>query len=283
MNVRVVTDSTAHLSPELAQELSITVVPFRIRIGDREYLDGVNLDEDRLYELVYEQGDKCTTSSPTVEQFYRVYQDLNQDTGEIVSIHLSETLSTTVSNARQAATMLLGRCKIEILDSKTVSVGLGILVEAAARAAAEGRPIDEIVRLVRGLIPQIYIVFFSESLDYLEKGGRIGRAQALLGTMLGIKPFLTLEEGEIMPIEKVRTREEAIEKLIEFVAEFDAIEQLSIVKGPVEPREDIEALIERLQGIFPGLKVPVLNYGPVLTSHIGPDTVGLVVYESFGM
>jgi DegV family protein with EDD domain len=279
MSVRVVTDSTVYLSPDLVRKLDITVVPFHLRIGDRNYLDGVNLDNDEFHHLVYEQGLQPSTSSPTVENFRRVYEGLNRKTSEIISIHLAETLSTTLNNAQQAAGMLLGQCHIETVDSKTVSLGLGILVEAAARAAAAGRPLDEIVRLVRGLVSQIYVVFFSESLAYLESGGRIGHAQALLGTILGIKPFLTLEEGEILPIEKVRTREQALEKLVEFVAEFDAIKQLAIVKGKANLTEETDQLIERLQGVFPGLEIPVISYGPVLASHIGPGTLGIIVQE----
>jgi DegV family protein with EDD domain len=177
--------------------------------------------------------------------------------------------------------MLLGRCAIEVVDSKTVSVGLGILVEAAARAAARGDPLDEIVRLVRGVIPQIYVVFFSDTLTYLENGGRIGHAQALLGTILGIKPFLTLEEGEIMPIEKVRTRDQALEKLIEFVIEFDAIKQLAIVRHTSECDVETDLIVERLHATFPDIEVPVVSYGPVLASHIGPDTMGIIVHESY--
>ena len=212
MNVRVVTDSTAHLAPDVVRALNISIVPHHILIDGREYLDGVDLPESDFSCLVYEQGQDASTQPPTVEEFYAVYRDLNQDSSEIVSIHVSEVLSDTVKNARQAAGMLLGRCKTVVIDSQTLSMGLGILVETAARAAAAGQSLDEIVRTVRGLVPQIYIVFFSENLEYLERGGRIGHAQALLGTMLGIRPFLTLEEGEIRPMEKVRTREEALEK-----------------------------------------------------------------------
>jgi DegV family protein with EDD domain len=279
MSVRIVTDSASHLPPDVVEGLGITVVPFHIQIGEHTFLDGVDLTEERFRELVYEQGLQPETFSPSVAEFYEAYERLNRNTSEIISIHLAETLSNTIQNAREAANRLLGRCRIEVVDSKTISVGLGILVEAAAQAASNDQPPDEIVRLVRGMISRVYVVFFSENLDYLERGGRIGHAQALLGTMLGIKPFLTLEEGEITPIEKVRTREQALEKLIEFVAEFDGIEQLAIVKGVAHSDEDTGFLIERLHGVFPELEIPVLSYGPMLASHIGPDTMGLVVFE----
>ena len=279
MSVRIVTDSTAYLPRDLVQELKITVVPFHIRIGDQEYLDGVDLDNAEFDRLVYGEGLEAVSSPPTTEELHRVYRKLCQSGAEVISIHIAETLSDTLKNARQAGGAFLGQCRIELIDSKTLSLGLGMLVEAAARAAAEGRPTDEIVRLVRGIVPQIYVVFFSEGLDYLEEGGRIGHAQALLGTMLGIKPFLTLEDGEITPIEKVRTREQAIEKLVEFVSEFDFIKRIAIVKGNDEATPETEQLIERLQATFPGLEVPILSYGPVLSTYVGSDTLGIIVYE----
>lgn len=281
MAVRIVTDSTAYLSPEVVEEYNITVIPFHVRIGDQAYLDGVDLDEETFHRQVYAQGLKPSTMSPTVAEFQRAYEKLNRETGSVITILLSTTLSKSYENARRAADTLLGRCQIEVIDSRSVSVGLGILVELAARAAAKGQSIDEIVRLVRGVISHIYVVFFSDTLAYLERGGRIGRAQALLGTILGIRPFLTLEEGEIMPIEKVRTREQALEKLLEFVMEFDSIKQLAIIKGDSKPSAETEAIVERLQGQFPDVSVPVISYGPVLASHIGPDTMGMIVYESY--
>ena len=281
MAVRIVTDSTAYLSPEVVEKYNITVIPFHVRIGDQAYLDGVDLDEETFHRQVYAQGLKPSTMSPTVAEFQRAYEKLNRETGSVITILLSTTLSKSYENARRAADTLLGRCQIEVIDSRSVSVGLGILVELAARAAAKGQSIDEIVRLVRGVISHIYVVFFSDTLAYLERGGRIGRAQALLGTILGIRPFLTLEEGEIMPIEKVRTREQALEKLLEFVMEFDSIKQLAIIKGDSKPSAETEAIVERLQGQFPDVSVPVISYGPVLASHIGPDTMGMIVYESY--
>jgi DegV family protein with EDD domain len=281
MAVRVVTDSTAYLSPGLVRELDITVLPHHVDIGGREYLDGVDLSYDHFHHLVHEQRLKPHTTPPPVGEFQRVYEKLNRDTGEIITILLSGALSEAVDNAQVAADGLLGRCRIEVIDSKSVSAGLGILVELAGRAAVQGRPLDEIIRLVRGVIPQIYVVFFSDTLSYLEEAGRIGHAQALLGTYLGIKPFLTLEEGRITPIEKVRTREEALEKLIEFVIEFDAIKQLAIVKADATPDQETAFIIEELHKEFPDIEIPVLSYGPVLASHIGLDTLGIIVHESY--
>ena len=279
MNVRIVTDSTARFLSSAVQELGITVVPLHIKIGDREYLDGIDLNEQEFFQILRKRGEKPSVLPPTVEDFARVYEELHRTTGEIISIHLPEEFSGAVRNARQAADMLLGRCKIEVIDSETISLGLGILVEAAARATADGRSIDQVVRFVRGLIPQIYVVFFSENLNYLEHASGIGQAQAFLGTMLGVKPLFTLEAGEIVPIEKVRTREHAIEKLIEFVAEFDGIKQIAIIKNAPNLTQETAYITEQLQVAFPGLEVAVMAYGPVLASFIGPEALGLVVYE----
>jgi DegV family protein with EDD domain len=281
MAVRVVTDSTAYLPPDLVSELNITILPHHVEIAGRYYLDGVDLTYDDFHRMVYEQRLTPHTAPPTVIEFQRTYERLNKETGEVIAILLSGALSDAVEYAQTAADGLLGRCRIEVIDSKSVSAGLGILVELAARAAAQGRSLDEIIRLVRGVIPQIYVVFFSDTLSYLEDAGRIGHAQAILGTYLGIKPFLTLEEGRITPIEKVRTREEALEKLIEFVIEFDAIKQLAIVKADVTPDQETAFIIEELQKEFPNVEIPILSYGPVIASHIGLDTLGIIVHESF--
>jgi DegV family protein with EDD domain len=287
MSVRVVTDSAAYLAPELAKELGIGLVPFHIHVGGQAYLDGVDIDTAEYYRLLEEnhhlpseQHVEISVSPPTVEEYYRTYSQLAESSNEILSIHPPEALTPSVNNARQAARMLLGRCQIIVLDSQTISLGQGILVKAALDAAREEKSFEEIVRIVRGLVPRIYIVFFSDNLEYLKRGGRIGEAQALLGTMLGIKPFLTLEDGEIQPMEKVRTREEALEKLAEFVSEFDSIEQLAIIRGMHKQSDEIDFLIERLHTFFQEVDISIIHYGPVLASHIGPGNLGVIVYES---
>jgi DegV family protein with EDD domain len=195
-------------------------------------------------------------------------------------MHLSGRLSQTLSNARRGAESLLGRCNIAVIDSLTTSLGLGILTKAAAEAAQQGANLDEVVRLVRGMIPHIYIVLYVDQMDYLERGRRVGRAQAILGTMLNIKPLLFIEDGEIIPLEKVRTHEKAIDKLFEFVAEFSELEQAAIVQRQAEPTEETKLLLERLEQLFPQIDFPIIQYGPVLACHIGPSAMGVVVYET---
>jgi DegV family protein with EDD domain len=155
-------------------------------------------------------------------------------------------------------------------------------VEAAAESAESGATLDEVVRVVRGMITHMYAVFFVDSLEYLEHNGRLSKSQAVLGTMLGIKPFLTIEEGEIIPMEKVRTREKAIDKLVEFVSEFSTIDRVAIMQSGQQPGEDTRLLLERLEQTFPGQYFPVMTYGPGLACQIGPDSLGIFIFEGAG-
>jgi DegV family protein with EDD domain len=278
--VAIVTDSTAFLEPGEAQELDINVVPLNVHIGDETLRDGIDITPEAFFQRLEQGGPIPRTSPPSVQTFERVYANIHSRTDQILSIHLSGRLSQTLNHAQRGAESLLGRCKIIVVDSLTTSLGLGILAKAAARAAQEGANLDEIVRLVRGMIPHIYIVFYVDEMDYLERGRRIGRAQAILGTMLNIKPLLFVEDGEIIPLEKVRTHEKAVEKLFEFVAEFSELEQAAIVQRHATPTEETKMLLERLEQLFPGIEFPIIQYGPVLASHIGPSAMGVCVYET---
>ncbi len=278
--VAIVTDSTAFLEPGAAQELDITVVPLNVHIGDETLRDGIDITPEAFFQRLEQGGPIPRTSPPSVQTFERVYANLHTRTDQILSIHISGRLSQTLNHAQRGAESLLGRCKIIVVDSLTTSLGLGILVRAAARAAQEGANLDEIVRLVRGMIPHIYIVFYVDEMDYLERGRRIGRAQAILGTMLNIKPLLFVEDGEIIPLEKVRTHEKAVEKLFEFVAEFSELEQAAIVQRHATSTEETKMLLERLEQLFPRIEFPIIQYGPVLASHIGASAMGVVVYET---
>jgi DegV family protein with EDD domain len=277
--VKVVTDSTVYLEPGVAEELEIGIVPLNIHFGDEILRDGIDITAAEFFRRL-DRGLEMPTSTPPLRSaFEEVYSELGKTTDEIISIHISGKLSQTCAVANAAATPILGRCNIVVVDSLTTSLGLGILATAAAKAAAQGKTLDEIVRLLRGMIPHIYVVFFVETLDYLERGGYIGRAQAILGSMLGIKPLLIIEEGEIVPLEKVRTRSRAIDKLFEFVAEFSHIEQMAILqKSPVATEETL-LLIERLEMVLPDIEFPIITYGPVLATHVGSNTMGVIVYE----
>jgi len=281
--VRIVTDSSAHFfDPGFPAKHQVTVVPLTIQFGTTRYQDGVDMDSERFFRELSAGAPIPTSSAPTPKSFAAVYEEVCQQNGSVVSIHVSSRLSRTWHNARAGADEVLGRCKIHIIDSLSTSIGLGLLVEAAAKAAESGASQEDIVRIVRGMIPRMYAVFFIETMEFLANAERIGKAQAVLGAMLGIKPFLTLEDGDLVPMEKVRTRQQAIEKLVEFVVEFSNIENLAILQSSAVPGEDTRLLLERLALEFPGRTWPVLAYRPSLATFVGPNAMGVMVFEGEG-
>ena len=281
--VRIITDVTADLTAEFITQHRITVVPIEITFGDEKYLITRDGGSAELFERMAEGPAQQTQASISTRSFQQAYSQLSQETSEILVILGSSKLIKAHNQARTATRPFLGRCRITILDSMTASWGLGVMVEAAAQAAAEGQPLDEIVRLVRGISPHIYLIFFVERLDYLERGGRISPAQAVLGTMLHIKPLLLVEDGDIVPLEKMRTRVMALEKLADFVTEFAAIQQVVILSSPLmsDAQQLIGELRQQLSLALPSQTFPVVEYDPVLACHLGPEALGVLVYEGF--
>ena len=275
--VKILTDSTADLPPGVAAELGITVLPLTIQLGNKKLRDGIDVTPADFVERMAHVTAPPITLPPTAKHFEQAYTELTKGGNAVVAIHVSSKLSTTFRTATRAAAPLLGRHKIVVIDSQLVTVGMGMLVTAAGRAAANDASLDEVVRLVRGMIPRIYIGFFVESLDYLERGGRIGKAQAVLGTMLNIKPLLILEEGEIVALEKVRNRAKAIEKMVEFITEFTHVQKLVVLHGNTPL--DVQMLVEQTNLVIPNLDISVDHYGPVTATHVGTDALGVVVYE----
>jgi len=275
--VRIVTDSTAELSRETVERLHITLVPLNIHIGEESFRDVADMGPEQFYERLRGTDSLPYATAPPLHLFEEVYETLGDGTDDIVSIHASAKLSRTVELARQAASSLLGKRRIAVVDSLTTSLALRTLVIAASEASSQGARLNEVVRLVRAMLPHVYLVFFVETLEYLERGERIGKAEALLGTMLSIKPLLIVEDGEILPLEKVRTRSSGLDKLYEFITEFPHVEEIAILRGasvqtPVE-------LMERLRQTFPDREIDVVTYGSVLATQVGPGAIGVFVYE----
>ena len=275
--VRIVTDSAAALDQETIERLGIIVLPLKIQLGSETFREGTDISPEQFLARLGRPGTYPTTISPTVADFHRVYDELSHTSSGVLSLHVSDQLEEVVGTARRAKGSFVGRCRIEVMDCETISHGQGILVKAAAEAAAAGKGIDDVVRLMRGMIPHVYSIFFVETLDFVEHDGRIGEAQALLGTMLRVKPLLTVEDGDIIPLEKVRTRELAVEKLLDFIAEFSHIEELAILQNLYTA--DTRDMLERLELLFPNREVPIYTYGPSLAVHLGPTAMGAVIYE----
>jgi DegV family protein with EDD domain len=217
---------------------------------------------------------------PTADDFRAVFERTLYRTNRMLVILSSGKLSPIVGNARAAARDFMGRCDITILDSMTISVGLGLLVERAGQLVDEGEDsLSDIVKRIRGMIPRIYVVMISHTLDYIYRSKKLSAMQAVLGAMLKIHPFMEIEEGDVIPLEKSRKPERALDKLVEFASEFSRIQKLVIFQNAVEPSDESMILKSRLEQIVPNSDLSIITYDPVLASHIGPEGIGLVVYE----
>jgi DegV family protein with EDD domain len=284
--VRIVTDSNAYFpNPNLMNELGVEVVPLTVRVNDplqragtQAYPERVNFSDEAFLRKLAQDSKSVTVESPSLAQMRSLFERLGQVTDKVVCIHTSSALNDCAEMASQAARGFVGRQRIVVLDTATISVGVGLIVEAAARAAAEGATLPEVVRIVRGMIPHMYALFLSDSLEYLEAWGRLGAAQTFLGTMLGLKPLATMEDGDFLPIEKVRQYSRAVDKLYQFIIEFSRIEELYLVQHEFET--EAAQLLEQLELAYPNRpEVPVISYPPSLAVHIGPRALGVVVYE----
>lgn len=278
--VAVVTDSNAYLSPRLIERLDIHVLPHTIHLQQGAFKEGVNLSPQRYYQLLKESGKDFLprATGPSLDEFIDLYARLHRQTDQILSLHVSSHLSNTVETARMARQLYLGRLRIEVLDSLSTTVGLGFLVQAAATAAKAGHDLDDCIRLVRGMMPHIYLFFLIKHLPYLEREGRISPAQSLLGTMLNVMPLLQIEEGEIIPLEKVRSGQQGVDKLFDYVSEFSNLQRATVLQQGF--KKETDALVERLELAYPGQEFALLSCNPSLAVHLGPESMGVVVIES---
>lgn len=281
MKINIVTDSSVRfLNPEGNHHDLIHLAPMTVRFGDQAVEDRPDLPLSEVRSYFEADPGRAFADPPSVEQLVAVYSQLHDKTDEIVSIHTSAGISASFRNAVKASEGFRGRCDIQVIDSTTFSAGLGVLASRAAAAVESGHSLEEVVRVVRGIIPRLYVVFFSDDLAYLERNGLVSQSQAILGNMLNIFPFLTVEHGRLIPMEKARTRIRAQEKLIEFVMEFSAIEQLGILHSTPEPDEEALSVAERLEALYPETLIQYVNYGPAAATYVGLNGLGLIILES---
>jgi DegV family protein with EDD domain len=273
--VKVVTDSTADLPPAMARELGITVVPLNVHFGTEVYRDGVEIFPDEFYQRLATTPRLPTTSQPTVGDFLKSYQELSQTTDEIVSIHISAKLSGTLNSAHQAREQYRGDCRIEIVDSQQACLGLGLVAIAANQAAQRGASTDEVVNEAQLAIPRVRFFGLLDTLEYLEKGGRIGKAQAFVGSLLRVKPILTIRDGEAHPLERARTRARGIERMCELVQEHMPLLDLAVVYTTTP--DDAQALAQRLRPFLPDGEVFLSQIGPVVGTYLGPGVLGIAL------
>ncbi|MBN1259636.1 MAG: DegV family protein [Anaerolineae bacterium] len=281
-HVQLITDGTAYLPSERLRDLGVIALPVVAQAGGKTFMyDQQTSGNVDLLREVTESRAPVKIVGPSPDDFRAVYERTLYRTNRMLVILSSSHLSPIMRNARIAARDFMGRCDITVLDSQTVSVGLGLLVERAGQLLKEGAlPLPEIVRRVRGMIPRIYVVTITHTLDYLYRSRKLSATQAILGSMLNIHPFLVVEDGDVIPQEKSRTGDKASDKLIEFASEFSRIEELVIFRSEgAEAEAEAQNLRNRLEQILPNRDFPMITYDPILTSHIGPDGLGMVIYE----
>jgi len=272
VSIRIVTDSTCDLPEEIIAEYGITVVPLYINFGGDGYLDGVEITRQEFYERLVDCDPLPTTATPGVDTFRNVYDQLaEQGATQVLSIHISISLSATVDVARTAARET-STVPVTVFDSQQLSLGTGFLVLTAAKAAAQGVPMDEIIVMLKEQTSRTYVVAALDTLEFLQRSGRMNAVVASLGGMLQIKPLLIMHSGE-PTAERVRTRERALKRVIQIVRDLGPLEKLALVHTNA-PQEALD-LYERAKHIFPDQVDPMsVDVTPVLGTNIGPGVVG---------
>ena len=272
MAVKIVTDSSADLPAQLAQELGITVVPLYVRFGDEVYRERVNITDEEFYHKLIHGPVHPVTIQPGPQDFVEVYKKLVQEADGIVSIHLSSKLSGTYNSALQAKEMVgEGGCPIEVVDSGSITMAMGLVCIAAAEAAKAGKDLEQVLDGVKQDVPNAHLLGLFDTLKYLQLGGRIGKAKALVGSILNVKPLITLKNGEVMPAGQVRTRAKGIERLVDFVKSASSIEAVAV--GYTTTPDEAQSLAKQLSAIFTKEPVKIAQLGTTLGVHAGPGTL----------
>ena len=277
MTVRIVTDSTCDLPAHVVERLGITVVPLTVFFGDEALLDGVEIDSQTFYDRLKSAPALPRSSQPSVDLFQEAYERLSADGSEIVSIHLSSKMSGTLNAASVAREVMKDSAHIDLIDSYQVSLGLGLIVMEAALAAQAGKGLAEVVAAARRAMDSSGVYLLVDTLEFLRRGGRIGRASSFLGSILSIKPILHIEDGEVAPVERVRTRAKAIERIFQLALQHPRSKTLFVARGG--DIEQAEALIERLRPALPHTEIMIAEFGPAVGVHTGPGTLGIAYLE----
>ena len=277
MAIRILTDSVSDLPPALAQANDITVIPCYVVIGNETYKDGVEITADRFYSRLPDLPRLPSTSQPTIADFQGTYQRLLDQGHQIISIHVSAKLSGTLNSAAQAKAALGDTADIEIIDSQSASAPMGLIVLAAARIARESSDLQEVVRQTRLSLQKHHGFVMVDTLEYLQKGGRIGKAQAFVGGMLKVKPILTIRDGEVHPVERPRSLERAKNRLVELAQTLAPIRQINISYST----DRVQALGIRAQlaELVPPEYLVESRFGPVLGTYVGPNALGVAVTQ----
>jgi DegV family protein with EDD domain len=262
--VAIVTDSTADLPPALAAAREVTVVPLTLHLDGKSLLDGVDITPAEFYRRLPAATTHPTTSQPSPGRFAEAYKALLKDHEAIVSIHISEKLSGTFDSARQAADMTDAK-RIRVIDSGVASMSLGLITLVASTLSARSADAEAIEAKVNAMKPHLQTYFSVATLEFLRRGGRIGRANALVGSVLQVKPVLCIRDGLVTPLERVRTFERALNRIVELTRALDKGKGVCIIVGHADAEADAERVARELKPIADTLMIQPL--GPVVGAH----------------
>jgi DegV family protein with EDD domain len=277
MAVKIITDTLSDITGDLIEETGVDVVPLYVRFGERIYRDRIDITSEEFYRRLVTESTLPSTTQPTPNDFYQVYEKLAEETDEILVITVSSKLSGTFQSATQAISMMEGRkAKIEVVDSGCVAMTLGLPVIATAAKAKSGLGLADLVEYARAACQRSHLVAYFDTLKYLAKGGRIGKAQGLLGSMLSVKPILTMKEGEMAPLTRVRSKSAGMDYLFNAVSKRP--ELLAVEHCTTE--EDADGLAARLNKAYPDVPIYRSVISPVIGTYSGPGAVAVSVLEA---
>ncbi len=271
MSVAVVVDSTADIPQAMRDEYAISVVPLSIIFGNETFQDGVDMTSDHFYQRLTESNVHPSSSQPSPGAFAEVYERLAQNHAGIISIHISGKLSGTVRSAAQALE-LVPNIPIRVIDSGSVSMGFGFLGLEAAKLARAGHTLDDIATQIERMVPNIRLWAVLDTLKYLERGGRIGRTRAFLGTLLNVKPMIQIKE-EVLPAEQVRTHKKAIARMVDLASAEGPYEHLAVLHSAAEPLAT--ELANQLGSLHPRDQIVTAQLTGVIGVHGGPGVLGV--------
>ena len=277
MSVAIVTDSTADLPSQLTRARAITVVPLTLNFEGRSLLDGVDIRPSEFYRKLPNATTHPMTSQPAAGQFAQAYAQLLDEYSDVVSIHISEKLSGTYASAVQGAEMTDSK-RVHVVDSELVSMSLGLITLAASVMASQGAGAQSIVERITAMRDKVQTYFSVATLEFLRRGGRIGLASAMLGSVLQVKPVLCIRDGLVTPLERVRTFDRALNRVVELTREVDRGKGLCVIVGHADAEADAERVARELEPVCETLMIQPL--GPVVGAHAGPGVVGVGVYPA---
>jgi DegV family protein with EDD domain len=275
MTVKIITDSASDLTPDIAAKWGITVVPLYIKFGSETYRDGMDMTTDEFYRRLSHEKILPTTSAPSAGDFVEIYDKLAQETDEILAIMLSSKYSVTYDVALKGRELKKSQARVEVIDSYTAIMSLGLLCISAAEAAESGANLDECIDVVHSNMPRTHVRMAFDTLEYLKRGGRIGTAEALVGSMLKVNPILTIKDGSTEAVARTRSRSRAIEHLYNFASSFSNIEKLAIEDATTP--DEAEIMADKLSSRFPRERIIRTKVSPVVGTHVGPHVLSVVV------